>query len=151
MASDIRQRTAVLFVAVMLGHLLLISAQVNSKKGVPLLEVAPFGLFSEIQRAAASATGGVHNAWNGYINLRGVRAENEQLKRQLADLQIQFQQERASAGRAHELEELLGLQQKLEMTTVAAVVIGAGPSPDFRTVTLDRGLGAGLKANMAVI
>jgi rod shape-determining protein MreC len=151
MATDIRQRTAVLFVAVMLAQILLISAQVNSKSGVPLLEVATFGAFSEIQRSAALLTGGVRRTWNGYVNLRGVRAENEQLRRELSELQIQVQQERAVAGRAHELEELLGFQQKLDVKTVASAVIGAGVSPDFRTVTLDKGTAAGLKQNMAVI
>jgi rod shape-determining protein MreC len=135
----------------MLAQILLISAQVNSKSGVPLLEVATFGAFSEIQRTAALLTGGVRRTWNGYFNLRGVQAENEQLRRQLSELQIQVQQERAVAGRAHELEELLGFQQKLDVKTVASAVIGAGVSPDFRTVTLDKGTTAGLKLNMAVI
>ena len=97
--TDFRQRTAVLFIAVMLGHIILISAQVNSRAGVPLLEVVTFGAFAEVQRGAAGLTGGVRDAWSGYVDLRGVRAENEQLKRQLGELQVQFQQERAR-GRA---------------------------------------------------
>src|SRR5437762_3363498 len=84
-------------VNVMLGHILLISAQVNSKSGVPILEAVTFGLFSEVQRGASSFTGGVHNAWTGYANLRGVRAENERLKQQIGTLQVQLQQERAAA------------------------------------------------------
>jgi rod shape-determining protein MreC len=151
MAADIHQRTAVLFIAVMLGHILLISAQVNSRTGVPLLEVVTFGAFSEVQRAGSSVVGGLHNAWTGYVNLRGVRAENDQLKRQLGELQVQVQQERAAAQRAHQLEALLGFQKPLEMKTMAAGVIGAGASPDFRTASIDRGSGDGLKANMAVI
>src|SRR5947207_7484913 len=127
--SDIRQRTAVLFIAVMLGHILLISAQVNSKSGVPILEVVTFGAFSEVQRAAASLTGGVRNAWTGYVNLRGVRAENAQLKAQLGALEVQVQQERAAAQRTHQLETLLGFQQQLTLKTVPASVIGAGASP----------------------
>ena len=103
--TDFRQSTAGLFIAVMLGHIILISAQVNSSAGVPLLEVVTFGAFSELQRAAAGVTGGVRNAWNGYINLRRVNAENEQLKRQLGDLQMQFQQERAQAQRARRAGE----------------------------------------------
>src|ERR1051325_4381336 len=99
--TDIRQRTAVLFIAVMVAHLLLISAQVNSKSGVPLLEVVTFGAFSELQRAASSITGAVRDSWNGYVNLRGVRAENIQLKRQIGELAVQIQQERAAAQRAH--------------------------------------------------
>ena len=149
--SDIRQRTAVLFIAVMLGHILLISAQVNSKSGVPILESVTFGAFSEVQRAASSLTGGVHNAWTGYVNLRGVRAENQQLKEQLAALQVQIQQERAAAQRAHQLEELFGFQQQLKVKTLAAEVIGAGASLDFRTATINKGSSDGLKTNMPVI
>jgi rod shape-determining protein MreC len=149
--TDIRQRTAVLFIAVMLGHILLISAQVTSKSGVPILEFVTFGAFSEVQRAASSLSGSVHNAWVGYVNLRGVRSENEQLKRQLGELQVQIQQERAAAQVAHQLEALLGFQKQLTVKTMAASVIGAGASPDFRTATIDKGSTDGLKTNMAVI
>jgi rod shape-determining protein MreC len=150
-ATDLRQRTAVLFIAVMLGHILLISAQVQSRAGVPVLEVVTFGAFAEVQRALSAVTGGVRNAWTGYANLRGVRAENEGLKRQLAELQVQFQQERAAGEHAHQLETLLGFQRQSNVRTVAASVIGAGASPDFRTITIDRGSSSGLKANMPVI
>ncbi|HEV3216288.1 MAG TPA: rod shape-determining protein MreC [Vicinamibacterales bacterium] len=150
-ATDVRQRTAVLFVAVMLGHILLISAQVQSRAGVPVLEVVTFGAFAEVQRALSAVTGGVRGAWTGYVNLRGVRAENEQLKRQLGELQIQFQQERAAGEHAHQLEALLGFQRQSNVQTIAANVIGAGASPDFRTMTIDKGSSSGLKANMPVI
>ena len=149
--TDFRRSTAGLFIAVMLGHILLISAQVTSRAGVPLLEAVTFGAFSEMQRAAAGITGGLHDAWSGYINLRGVREENQQLKRQLGDLQVQFQQERAKAEQTRQLERLLGLQHTIQLDSIPAGVIGAGPSPDFRTVTIDRGASAGVADNMAVI
>jgi rod shape-determining protein MreC len=149
--TDFRQSTAGLFVAVMLGHVLLISAQVNSSKGVPLLEVVTFGAFSEVQRAAAGVTGGVRNAWNGYIDLRGVRAENERLRQQLGDLQVNFQQERAKAERARQLERLLGFREEIRIETIPASVIGAGASLDFRTLTIDTGTKSGVATDMAVI
>jgi rod shape-determining protein MreC len=149
--TDFRQRTAVLFIAVVLGHIILISAQVNSSAGVPLLEVVTFGAFAEVQRGAAGLTGSIRDAWSGYGNLRGVREENEALKRQLGELQVQFQQERARAERARQLEQLLGLQQDLRVETVAASVIGASASLGFRGITIDRGSNTGVKANMAVI
>ncbi len=149
--SDFRQRTAVLFIAVLLGHIILISAQVNSRAGVPLLEVITFGAFAEVQRGAFGFTGGIRNAWSTYINLRGVRAENEQLKQQLGALQVQFQQERARAERARQLERLLGFHQELNIDTLPAVVIGAGATTDFRVITIDRGAKNGVATNMAVI
>ena len=149
--TDFRQRTAVLFIAVMLGQILLISAQVNSRAGVPLLEVVTFGAFSEVQRAAAGATGGIRNAWTGYFDLRGVRAENETLRRQLGEIQVQFQQEHAKAERTRQLERLLGFRHEIQIETIAAGVIGAGASPDFRTLTIDKGSNAGVLTNMAVV
>src|ERR671912_2782885 len=149
--TDFRQRTAVLFIAVVLGHIILISAQVNSRAGVPLLEVVTFGAFAEVQRGAAGLTGSIRDAWSGYGNLRGVRAENAALRRQLGELQVQFQQERAGAERARQLERLLGFKQELQVETVPASVIGASASLEFRGITIDRGATTGVTANMAVI
>ena len=42
---DIRQRAGYLFLVVILGHILLISVQVNSGRGVPMLEAVTFGAF----------------------------------------------------------------------------------------------------------
>ena len=149
--TDFRQRTAMLFIAVVLGHIILISAQVNSSAGVPLLEVVTFGAFAEVQRGAAGLTGGIRDAWSGYGNLRHVRAENEELRRKLGELQVQFQQERARAERARQLENLLGFKQQLRVDTIAAGVIGASASLDFRGITIDRGTSQAVTANMAVI
>jgi rod shape-determining protein MreC len=149
--TDFRQRTAMLFIAVVLGHIILISAQVNSSAGVPLLEVVTFGAFAEVQRGAAGLTGSIRDAWSGYGNLRHVRTENEELRRKLGELQVQFQQERARAERARQLEDLLGFKQQLRVDTIAAGVIGASASLDFRGITIDRGTSQAVTANMAVI
>jgi len=150
-ATDFRQRTAVLFIAVVLGHIILISAQVNSSAGVPLLETVTFGAFAEVQRGAARVTGNIRDAWSGYGNLRGVRAENEELKRQLGELQVQIQQQRAQAERAGQLERLLGFKQDLTIETIPATVIGASASLEFRGITIDEGSNTSVTANMAVI
>ena len=67
---DIRVRAGYLFLAVVLGHILLISGQVTTKSGVPVLEAVTFGVFAEVQRTVATATQGVRRGWNGYIGLR---------------------------------------------------------------------------------
>jgi rod shape-determining protein MreC len=148
---DIRQRTGYLFLAVMLGHVILISAQVNSPRGVPFLEVATFGVFAELQRGTAAIVSSVLNLWNGYGGLRHVRAENEALKQQLAEAQIQLQEHRALADRSRGLIAVLGLRDRSKLQLAAAEVIGAGATTDFRTVTIDKGTADGLRADMAVI
>lgn len=148
---DIRQRTGYLFLGVTLGHLLLISAQVNTRKGVPMLHAATFGVMAELQRFTSSGLGSVRGVWDGYIGLRRARTENETLRQRLAALQIELQQQRALAQRSATLEKLVGLQSQLNLPTTGARVIGTGADMYFRTLTIDKGSADGLRSDMAVI
>jgi rod shape-determining protein MreC len=148
---DVRQRSGYLFLAVMLGHVILISAQVNSRSGVPVLESVTFGLFAEVQRGSSSGVSGFRNVWNHYISLRHVDAENASLRRELDEVKIQFQERRALADRARGLQALLELRDRSNLQTTAAEIIASSPSPDFRTVTIDKGTLYGLQPDMAVI
>ncbi len=89
--------------------------------------------------------------WSGYIGLRHLKEENEALKRQLDDAHVALQGQRALADRSRGLERLLGLRDQSSLMTIAADVIGASATPDFRTITIDKGTGDGLRPNMAVI
>ena len=98
---DIRQRSGYLFLGVVVAHVLLISAQVNSKStGIPILETVTFGAFAEVQRGVSGVVTGVRQGWSGYVGLRQVRAENDSLKRELADARVQIQEQQALAARA---------------------------------------------------
>ncbi|MFN7985636.1 MAG: rod shape-determining protein MreC [Vicinamibacterales bacterium] len=146
-----RPRAGYTFLAVVIGHLVLISAQVTSKSGVPVLETITMGTLAEIQRGTAAALGGVRSTWSGYVALRGVQAENEALRNQIAQVQVDLQQQRALADRTRSLEAILNLRSSLEVETTAARIIGAAASPELRTVTIDKGSTHGIKVDMAVI
>jgi rod shape-determining protein MreC len=148
---DLRQRSGFLFLAVTLGQILLISAQVNTKSGVPVIERVTFGIFSEVQRGLSGGFSGIHNLWSGYIGLRHLKVENDALKRELSSAQVAVQEQRALADRTRGLERLLELREHLELKTVAAEIIGAAAAPDFRTLTIDRGTRDGVRADMSVI
>jgi rod shape-determining protein MreC len=148
---DIRQRSGYLFLAVTLGHIILISAQVNSRSGVPVLEQVTFGTFAEVQRGTWSGVSMVRRVWNGYVGLRHTKTENDELKRQLASAQIQLQEQRALADRSRGLERLLELRERSKLSTAGAEIIGASATPDFRTLTIDKGTRDGLRPDMAVI
>ena len=148
---DIRQRTGYLFVALTVGHIVLISAQVSTNRGIPLLEEVTFGAFAEVQRIASTAIGGMRTSWTDYVALQEVRSENERLREEVARLRVGLQQERALAQRTRSLEGILELRASVELATVAATVIAGGASPDFRTITIDKGSAEGLRPNMAVV
>jgi rod shape-determining protein MreC len=149
--TDIHQRSGYLFIVVMLAHVLLISAQVNSRSGVPVLEAVTFGIFSEVQRSMSNGVSSVRHVWSGYVGLRHLRQENDALKRDLAAAQIAAQEQQALASRARGLEKLLELRDRTSLQTTAAEIIGASAIQDFRTVTIDKGTRAGLRPDMAVI
>jgi rod shape-determining protein MreC len=149
--SPYRQRTGILFGAVMIGHLILISAQVQSKSGVPVLEGITFGVFSRIQGGAAGFFRGVGDTWRSYVGLRGVRVENDTLRQQIAALEVRLQEQQALASRAERLQALLGLRESTTLPTIAAEVIAANPNPGLMTVTVNRGTADGVQADMAVI
>jgi len=148
---DIRQRTGYLFIAVTIAHIILISAQVNTRRGVPVLEAVTFGVFAEVQRGASMVVDGLRTSWSDYFALQQVRQENERLQQELAQLKIAVQQERALAQQSRMLQDLLTLKSGTTLTTTAAGVIGSGASPDFRTITIDKGTTDGLRPDMSVI
>lgn len=135
----------------MILHLVLISAQVQSNAGVPVLGEVTFGIFSRLQGGGASAIRGIANVWNNYVGLRGVRDENESLRQQVADLEVRLQEQRALAARADRLQELLALKQRTPLPTLPAEVIAGNPNSGLLTVTVNRGSADGVQANMAVI
>ena len=148
---DIRRRTGVLLFVLTMGHIFLISVQVQSKSGVPVLQAMTFGLFARVQQGTSSAVHGGRGFWANYIALRGAREENELLHKQVADLEIRLQEQRTLALRASRLQELMDLKASTPLPTIAADVIAGNPNPGLRTLTIGRGTADGVEADMAVI
>lgn len=149
--NSLGQRTGIVFVVVLVGHLFLISAQVQSRTGVPVLESATFEVFSRVQLAVAGVRDAIVGSWDNLGGLRHAQQENVALKAQVADLEIRLQEQRALAARAAQLQELLDLKARTELPTLAAEVIAGNPNPGLLTVTINRGSADGVQADMAVI
>lgn len=148
---DIRKSTGWLFFFVMMGQVILVSAQVQSKSGVRVLQLAALEVFSRLQYATAAVVNGGRTVWGDYVGLRGVHVENEALKREVSALEVQLQQEHALAARSEKLQQLLNLKTQATVPTLAAEVIAGNPDPLTRTITINRGSADGVRADMAVI
>jgi rod shape-determining protein MreC len=148
---DIRRRTGVLLFVVTMGHVFLISVQVQSKSGVPVLQAVTFGTFSRVLSVTSGGIHGVRNFWGNYIALRGARVENDGLRKQVAELEVRLQEQRALAERSLRLQQLMDLKSGTTVPTLAADVIAGNPNPGMRTITIGRGTADGVQADMAVI
>jgi rod shape-determining protein MreC len=147
----IHRRTLYLLLAVSVGHVLLISVQVQSKSGLPVLEAAAFGTFARIQQGVTATGDGVRGLWHHYVALVGVARDNDALRRQIVELQGSLEAEQAISSRTRSLEDALRLQPTVPARTLAARIIAGSPAPDSRTVTIDRGAADGIRPDMAVL
>src|SRR3954452_5875488 len=84
---DIRKRTGWIFFSAMLAQILLVSGQGQTKTGVRVLQAVRLEVFSRIELATASVVNGSRSVWGNYGGLRGVKAENDILKRGVGELQ----------------------------------------------------------------
>lgn len=148
---EIRRRTGLLFLLVVLGQLVLISAQVTTPSGTSVFRAWVFAAVSEVQRGSAFVLDAVGGAWSRYVALWGVARENERLREQLFGMGVELQLQRARALEAGRLELLLGLRDAINLPTLSAAVIAGDPSAYFRTVTINRGSRDGVRADLAVV
>jgi rod shape-determining protein MreC len=143
------RRTLTLLVVLCLGHVLLISAQVQTGQGRSVFHASAFGAMAAIQGASSSLTGGAGGIWSHYIGLIGVSRQNDELRARVLSLEGQLQAERARGATIAGLEQALKLQQTVVAPTLAARVIAGNPGS--LTVTINRGAADGVMPNMAVI
>ena len=145
------QRIGYLVLVVVLGHLLLISAQINAQSGATVLETVTVGVFTQMQRWVTNTLSTTGDLWTGYVGLRNLRQQNLALTDNVAELELELQVQRALAQQARSLERLLRLRETVALPTLSARVIATDATPYFRTLTIDRGRDDGLRPDMAVI
>ena len=121
MFSTSRQ-TVYLLIVLCVGQVLLISAQVGSKSGVPVLQSVAVGGVSRVQSTTSWFAGGISGTWSHYFALRGAAIENEQLRQRVVELQGQIQAQQAAVSRTQSLESALGLLQTAVPRMLAARV-----------------------------
>ena len=147
-----RQRGRYVVLLVLLGHVVLISAQVDVyQTGSSSLEVVAFGAFSEVQSLVSSGVNGFQRFWRRYVALRNVEVENALLRNQLSELTLRLQQERSLTSRTESLQRLLDLRKSVPLRTESARVIAVDATPYFRILTIDRGSNHGVRSNLAVV
>ena len=148
---SLHRRTVVLLGALSLMHVLLISYQVQSHTGVPVLQSATFGVWAKVQGGTTAVLHGIAGFWSRLLGVHKTAVENDALRQRVVQLEGEVEQQRALASRTHALESALGLQQSVAGTTLAARVIAGDPTPGSLTVTIDKGADDGVAADMAVI
>jgi len=104
-----------------------------------------------VQRGASGAFNWVGGFFGNIGELRRASIENEQLRKQVDQMQIELRDTRERASQADRLEELFKLSSTMPYKMVVAKVIARDPSMWFDSVTIDKGRLAGVEVNMPVV
>jgi rod shape-determining protein MreC len=104
-----------------------------------------------IQRGASGTVNWV-GGWFGNIGaLRQAASENEQLRKQVEQMQAELRDTRERAAQGDRLGEFFKLNSNSQYKTVVASVIARDPSMWFNSLTIDKGRIAGVEVNMPVV
>jgi len=104
-----------------------------------------------VQRGASGTVNWV-GGWFGNIGeLRRASVENEQLRKQVEQMQTELRDTREKAAQVQRFEQLFKLTETSPYQTVVAHVIARDPSMWFDGITIDKGRWAGVEVNMPVV
>ncbi len=147
-----RYRNLICLAAVLLAQLIGLAVQVKSEaEGMSVARTWTVAVVTPFQKLLVNSGRGVRNLWSGYFYLRGVRQENEELRRQIETMRLEQIRLQQDAQQARRLQTLLGFKEQFISQTVAAQVIGSSGSEHSRIFYIDKGIKHGIAADMAVI
>ena len=104
-----------------------------------------------VQRGASGTANWFGGFFGNIGELRRASVENEQLRKQVEQMQTELRDTRERAAQGQRLEQLFKLTESSAYKTVVANVIARDPSMWFDSVTIDKGRWAGVDVNMPVV
>ncbi len=149
-----RYRNLIVLVGVLFAQVLGLAVQVRrttDNEPTRLIRIWAVGAITPLEKTlnwVQTASGGI---WHNYFYLRGVRAENRELKQEIEQMRLEQARISQDADQARRLQALLGFKEQFISQTMAAQVIGSSGSELSRAVYLDKGEKNGIKPDMAVI
>jgi rod shape-determining protein MreC len=149
-----RYRNLVVLVGVLFAQVLGLAVQVRrttDSEPTRLIRLWAVGAVTPLEKALNWVQTSTSGVWHNYFYLRGVRAENRQLKQEIERMRLDQVRISQDADQARRLQALLGFKEQFISQTMAAQVIGSSGSELSRSVYIDKGSRDGLKPDMAVI
>ena len=149
-----RYRNLIVLVGVLFVQVLGLAVQVKRTTDTDssrLIRIWAVGAISPLEKTLVWTQTSTSNLWHNYLYMRGVRAENRDLKQQIEQMRIERVRLSQDADQARRLQALLAFKEQFISQTMAAQVIGSTGSEQSRAIYLDKGEKDNIKVDMAVI
>ncbi len=141
-----------IFLVIALVIVPLIAINMQRKSEEEMWFTKPFTFAGALlQRGFSGLSSGVRGTTALYLDLIGVKRQNDELKAQLAELNAQLGAMTELKLENERMAKILGFQQASKMNLLAARVIARDLLPDHSTITVDRGLKHGIQKHMAAL
>lgn len=140
------------FVVVILA-LMAVTAIVTTvgRKEFGLTHRLAFDLLAPLQGILTESGQFVSGFWDRYVSLVGVSEENERLREEIKRYVAINAETREAVATNVRLSQLLDLSHSIDDPTLTAQVIGRDPALWFKTMTIDKGITAGVEKGMPVV
>lgn len=149
-----RYRNLIVLVGVLFAQVLGLAVQVKrttDSEPTRLIRIWAVGAVTPLERVLVWVQTSTGSLWHNYFYLRGVRAENRNLKAQIERMSLEQVRMSQDADQARRLQALLAFKEQFISQTKAAQVIGSSGSEQSRSLYIDKGENDGIKPDMAVI
>ncbi|HMD18319.1 MAG TPA: rod shape-determining protein MreC [Terriglobales bacterium] len=149
-----RYRNLIVLVGVLFAQILGLAVQVRrttDAEPTRLIRIWAVDAITPPEKVLVWVETSTSSVWHNYFYLRGVRAENRDLKQQIERMSLEQVRMSQDADQARRLQALLAFKEQFISQTMAAQVIGSSGSELSRSVYIDKGEGSGIKPDMAVI
>jgi len=149
-----RYKNLIVLAAILFAQIIALAMQVRrptAEGETRLIRVWATAAVTPLEKAVVHTQKWAHDQWNGYIYLRHVNSENQQLRAEIDRMKLEQARLSEDANMARRIQTLLAFKEQYIENTVAAQVIGTSGSEQSRVLYIDKGSSDGIKADMAVI
>jgi|SRR5580704_2145986 rod shape-determining protein MreC len=149
-----RYKNLIVLAAILFAQVIALAMQVRrptAEGETRLIRVWATAAVTPFEKAVVHTQKWAHDKWNGYVYLRHVDQENQQLHSEIERMKLEQARLSEDANMARRIQTLLAFKEQYVENTVAAQVIGTSGSEQSRVLYIDKGSSDGIKPDMAVI
>ena len=149
--KEVWRLTPWLMIVLLLGNFVLMAYDAKTASQERVIRVWTQAIANFVQSPVTTITSSVTGYFQSIVNLRSAQSENDQLKQQVQELQVEVQQKQELAKENEALKELLQLKSESKYKILPAQIIGRDPSLWFDSAIINRGSLDGVKLNMPIV
>ena len=149
--KEVWRLTPWLMIVLLLGNFVLMAYDAKTTSQERVIRVWTQAVANFVQSPVTSVSSSVTGFFQNFVNLRSAQTENDKLKEQVQELQVQVQQKEELAKENESLKALLQLKSESKIDVLPAQIIGRDPSLWFDSAIINRGSLDGVKLNMPIV